>query len=528
MMDHALQYLKQGFSVVPAIMGEKRTYIAWGEFQKRLPTEAEVNQWWTKWPKANIAIVTGLVSGLAVIDIDSPEGKKELNDLIPDSCFFPIADSPSGGEHWYFKCLDSDLQTKAGLEGFTKVDIRANGGIIMAPPSIKGDGRAYRWRKGFEINRVAIPVIPASLYERLPKKGKQPDIALKSSGAMFTQGTRDKDLFYVACSLLRGKMPIERIYETLMAIAMSCNPPFSLKEAEAKVKSAMKTAAELPRDLKNEVAQWCAIQDGAFRLDQCMNELALQTIEQKADCRQIVMDLSKRGFVERERGIGCYRLVNKNIEFIKIPDGKPEPLNIKWPFGIERWVDIYPGNLAIVAGTSNAGKSAFCLNFAKSNIDIMPVRYQSSEMDGYELKARLDGFGLSHKDFSDRIEWIKRSADWWDLILPDAINIIDFMEIYSDFYKVGEWIKKVFDKLQGGIALIALQKKGGDTEDARGGAFTREKARLYLSMDYGRLKIVKGKNWHTPEDPNGLFCEFTMERGVILRQTTGWEYETEK
>ncbi len=117
MINRALQYLKQGFSVVPIIPGEKKVYVSWKEFQKRLPTEQEIRDWWRRYPSANIALTTGLISGISMIDVDSQEGLSHVKPYIPNSLIFPTADTLGGGEHWYFRCLDSDLQTQAPIDG---------------------------------------------------------------------------------------------------------------------------------------------------------------------------------------------------------------------------------------------------------------------------------------------------------------------------------------------------------------------------------------------------------------------------
>ncbi len=79
---------------------------------------------------------------------------------------------------------------------------------------MKGD-KCYRWRSGLELGRIEIPIIPKELYERLPKKYKPQETAeLKLAGSMFIQGSRDRDLFYVACRLLQEKTPADKVYQT--------------------------------------------------------------------------------------------------------------------------------------------------------------------------------------------------------------------------------------------------------------------------------------------------------------------------
>ena len=84
----AINYLKNNhFSIIP-VKPDKKPYIKWEEFQKRLPTEAEILEWWSKWPDANIGIVTGIISGIAVIDLDDiEEAKKSWMNLFLIPCF---------------------------------------------------------------------------------------------------------------------------------------------------------------------------------------------------------------------------------------------------------------------------------------------------------------------------------------------------------------------------------------------------------------------------------------------------------
>ena len=524
-LNIALQYLKNGFSVIPAIAKDKKFYIAWAEYQNKLPTEDQVRKWWTKCPDADIAIVTGLISGLVAIDIDSPEGKAKINEYVPDSLIFPIAETPRDGEHWYFRCLDANLKTKAPIPGFTGVDVRANGGIIIAPPSIGSNGKAYQWRENLNILQISIPTIPPDLYAILPKKDVTMQAAEIVTTDMFMDGNRDEDLFHVAWALVRAKLPSNEIYQTLIRLSQACTPPFPIKEAEIKVLSAMKRAAIQPRDIQGEVQQWCLTQD-KFRIESCFNELTLLTKEQKSECRNAVTDLMNRRIVERDQGIGVYRQINNTIEHIIIPDHKPESMPLIWPFGIEQMADIYNKNIVVIAGNSNAGKSAFLLNFADMNKDNFKIRYMSSEMDGGELAVRLRGFGINLSVFREKVEWIMRGSDWWDIIEPDGINIIDFMEIYDKFYDVGLWIKKIYDKLRSGIAVIAIQKKNANTDVGRGGEFSIEKSRLYLSMDFNKLTIVKAKNWaDSSKNPNGLKVSFTIKYGVIFENVSPWGYK---
>jgi hypothetical protein len=70
----ALAYAARGWSVIPAESRAKRPIIAWQEFQQRIARTDEIMAWFRHWPRANIAIVTGAVSRLVVLDIDPRHG----------------------------------------------------------------------------------------------------------------------------------------------------------------------------------------------------------------------------------------------------------------------------------------------------------------------------------------------------------------------------------------------------------------------------------------------------------------------
>ena len=95
-LQAALRYREMGISVIPC-RPDKKPFIQWTEFQKRLPTPDEIRAWWQRWPRAMVAIVTGEISGLCAVDCDTPAGYDAVQKLLPDSFLTPIARTPRGG-----------------------------------------------------------------------------------------------------------------------------------------------------------------------------------------------------------------------------------------------------------------------------------------------------------------------------------------------------------------------------------------------------------------------------------------------
>jgi hypothetical protein len=83
-------------------------------------------------------------------------------------------------------------------------------------------------------------------------------------------------------------------------------------------------------------------------------------------------------------------------------------------------------------------------------------------------------------------------------------------------------LSAITEKIGTGVAIVALQKKPG-AQLGRGDSFSLERPRLYLSMDKGKLTIVKGKSWTNPKvDPNGLTIGFKITGGCQFEIARDW------
>ena len=140
MKNEALRYLKGGFSIIP-IGPNKNPLVLWKKYQMRRATEDELLGWWKTWPEANIGIICGKISGISVVDCDSEKGVAIVEELLPESCSCPVVQTPSGGRHYYFS-YQPELKTRARL--LSGIDIRNDGGLVVAPPSKTKFGH-YRW-----------------------------------------------------------------------------------------------------------------------------------------------------------------------------------------------------------------------------------------------------------------------------------------------------------------------------------------------------------------------------------------------
>lgn len=532
-VESALGYRSAGFSVIPMSPKDKRPLVAWTEYQRRLPEEAEVKDWWAKTPAAMVGVVTGRLSGCAVVDCDSPEACVKIDSMLPEAFETPIAETPRGGRHYYFRHPEG-LQTKTAV--MDKVDIRATGGVAIAPPSINAGGKQYRWLDGLTLCRDSLPEMPETLRawlmctpsgapliinkNLLYKGGVDKNV---DTAPLFSEGRRDTDLFTLANSLVKSGMPEQQVREYLDFIVHSWGEHDGTW-VNTKVQSALKRQNEREKSLSEEIREYVLSTTGVFLSTDVHRNLDLSTRVHKKNCSEVLRRLIADGVIERfGNKDGCFRKIEKDFTGINLLDAVVEPLCIHWPFGIHEKVHTLPKSVAVIAGQTDAGKSAFCLNFAYLNKKLK-VRYLTSEMGKAEIKSRVSLLGEPLESWRD-IEFIERSSNFADLVLPDDVTIIDYMEKADNFFEIAKDIKEVFDRLKTGFALIALQKKAGQ-DFGRGGDFSAEKARLYLSMSPGTLKIVKAKNWTNPtENPNGFSVDFKLVKGIKFLPVSGWKKE---
>ena len=524
----ALYYLnKCGFSVIPC-GDNKKPLIKWQEFQTRRPTTEEVSEWFKKNPNANIGIVTGKVSNLAVIDIDEAQGYEEIKKYIPEDLKYPICRTPSGGHHYYFR-MPIGRELRLNVRVVPGCDLRADGGYVVAAPSKSSKG-VYVWEDGHNIKNVIIPQIPESYVEfvmstNVHNVSTNVGNVHKCPQTLFQKGRRDNDLFHVAHCLTRGFMPPEEIFEVLHILGEHCK--FPPEEIEIKVKSALERSAKRERNLAEEVREFVMSTSGHFLSTDVHRCLQLSTRPDMKNVSEILRRLSAENIIEKVGNKnGQYRLIDTILEEIDWLSAEEDEFKLELPLGINKYVKIMPKNLIVVAGAPNAGKTAFLLDIVFKNMHCNKINYFSSEMSNTELKGRLKAFGQP-LDFWRNKNFVAydRCSNFADVIQPNDVNIIDFLEIHDEFWKVGGLLKELYEKLDKGICIIAIQKKRG-SDTGKGGDVTREKPRLYLTMDNGEIVIEKGKNWrHEEVNPNGLKCNFKLVHGSKFMESSTWTYK---
>ena len=162
-VDAALSYAAKGWRVFPAPPGEKKSRksaaFSGGQRWGATNEATQIKRDWARWPDANIGIATGPESGFWVVEADTLEGHAvdgvaSLKQLEAEHGALPetlMAESPSGSQHRYFKWpADATIRNSASKIA-PGVDVRGDGGMVIAPPSVKPGKGSYRWLNAHNI-----------------------------------------------------------------------------------------------------------------------------------------------------------------------------------------------------------------------------------------------------------------------------------------------------------------------------------------------------------------------------------------
>jgi hypothetical protein len=116
-----------------------------------------IEGWWRRWPAANVGMLTGRLSGVVVVDVDPDHGGIDtMRRLVAEHAALPAGPrvhTGSGGWHVLFAWPGREVRNSTGRVG-PGVDIRGDGGYVIAPPSLHVSGGRYVWTSGGELPRM--------------------------------------------------------------------------------------------------------------------------------------------------------------------------------------------------------------------------------------------------------------------------------------------------------------------------------------------------------------------------------------
>jgi hypothetical protein len=193
--------------------------------------EVTIRRWWQQWPQANIAIATGIGSGVVVLDEDSYKGGdtsrvglEHTYSLLPET-----VQQLTGGGGVQYLFAHPGTPVKNGVETLGPgLDIRGDGGYIIVPPSLHASGRRYAWEMTHHPDETPLAPMPAWLLALCQDTTRR---ETPSAGEPIPQGRRNQTLFQLGCKMRTRGFSEAAIAGALMAInTTQCQPP--LDDAE--------------------------------------------------------------------------------------------------------------------------------------------------------------------------------------------------------------------------------------------------------------------------------------------------------
>ena len=187
-IEAANHYINLGYSVIPLQAKGKKPVVQWAEYQNRVATAEELTEWFED-TNYNIGIVTGRISGIDVVDCDSEEAV-----ALARAKGLPVCNAVKTGRgiHFYFTHQKGvgNFQKRDDLPG---IDLRAEGGYVVAPPSIHANGTKYHWIE----HKLGGVRVPSWVIEDKPKPPLPP-------GYQPMQGERNTTLARLAGKWVKG------------------------------------------------------------------------------------------------------------------------------------------------------------------------------------------------------------------------------------------------------------------------------------------------------------------------------------
>jgi len=487
---------------------DKKPLVPWTELQQRFVTDDDIREWWSRFPDAGIGAVVGSISGgIIAVDCDSQDAVNEIESELNDSIVVPCSKSISGARHYFFT---SDSIYNKKVRFYSDFDLQAENSLITLPPTAGKNGDKYEWiveplsKTDFPpvtsaFSKTHNKEIISTLYReivKLCKEGcKEDSLQAKTNltsayiGDIWEVGKRDDNLYHVCHDLRMCKNEEDYIRQVLRAIMFSWGER-NEKWIDEKILSVLKRETLQNRNLMQEIKNYILIQrslqEPCILLTEAFHTLQVLTKEQKNNAYVAVSRICAEGNLikKQEDKRGVYRILynEKDSSAMDLLSECDSPeFNVHLPLQLGDMCVISPGNIIVVAGSKSSGKTALMMNIAQLNQYDRDVVYLNSEMHEVEFKKRMKK-SAPLKDW--KIKGYKCHNNFDDYITGDGkIYIVDYLEIHKDFYDIATPIRKIHEKLGDSICFIGVQMKSGATL-GRGGDFSAEKARLYLTMDY--------------------------------------------
>jgi Bifunctional DNA primase/polymerase, N-terminal/Primase C terminal 1 (PriCT-1) len=235
LISAALGLAERGFRVFPCMPRGKEPAVVKGSLAATTDQNV-IKGWWRGNSACNIGLATGAGSGVFVVDVDGANAEAMLRELQERHGALPatVEAITARGRHLYFRWLDGvEVRNSAGRIA-AGIDVRGEGGYVLAPPSVHPSGRRYCWSVD---SADSFAAAPKWLLEALVPRGPATVTATPATSWRdivrdeVTEGRRNDTLARFAGHLLRRWVdPLVTLEFLLTWNAMRCRPPLDESE----------------------------------------------------------------------------------------------------------------------------------------------------------------------------------------------------------------------------------------------------------------------------------------------------------
>lgn len=254
--DWALSLFDHGFQVVLVPLRRKHPSIAWKHYQTKRIAREQLEEWFAQ-GEHNLAVITGRLSGVVVVDGDSPEACSYIESTCAPT---PMVVVTSKGRHYYYRHPGGEVPNSCRVLDLPPVDLRGDGGLVIGPGSVHPSGHVYHLAPGSDL--VSPPDLPVYEREWFPEAETAPETAFvrpvlhfstPESKSSYEQAARyaagvpgavqgaggDTHTYVLACRLVRGfNLGDEEALDILRVWNQGCTPSWSDAELAAKIRHA--------------------------------------------------------------------------------------------------------------------------------------------------------------------------------------------------------------------------------------------------------------------------------------------------
>lgn len=231
-LDVIYTYVDRGWSVLPVRPEEKRPFMTnWLQYTHSRASKETITSWFTNLSGAGVGIVTGKVSNVIVLDVEST-CPYPIEDILKKYPTQLISRSGSGGYHLFYQFPTNVPKVANRVRIFDGADLRADGGFIVLPPTIHSSGRRYEW-----VSEGVPGRFPVDLLDLRSQPKVQSDGWITEALRGVSEGGRNDACARLAGYFFKKGMTYDIVESLLLDWNERNDPPMPTKEVRTTIKS---------------------------------------------------------------------------------------------------------------------------------------------------------------------------------------------------------------------------------------------------------------------------------------------------